>query len=94
MPYRRRSAESRLSDAEIEIEALEAKVASLQQLLESEQAAATASSRSLEQSWSARLAESVSASAAEARAAAEAEADVKLVALQQQLDDAKAAQQV
>ena len=56
---RRRSAETRLSDAELEIEALEAKVASLQQLLESEQAAAAASSKALEQSWSTRLAESV-----------------------------------
>ena len=91
---RRRSAESRLSDAEIQIEALESKVASLQQLLESEQAAAVANSRSLEQSWSSRLTESVSAATAEARSAAESKAESAAAALQQQLDEAESARQV
>lgn len=91
---RSRAAESRASDAEIEIEGLESKVASLTQLLQSEQAAAAANSIALEQSWSSRMTDAVSAAAAEARAAAETEAESQAAVVQQQLGDAELGRQV
>ena len=92
--FRRRTAESKLADTELQIEALESKVSSLGQLLESEKAAAESALKASEQSWQARLDESVSAATTAAQTAAEEEAKAVQSALQQQLDDANAGREV
>ena len=92
--FRRRTAESKLADAEMQIEALESKVSSLSQLLDSEKAAAESALKASEQSWQTRLDKSVSAAATGAHTAAEEEANAVQSALQQQLDDANASRQV
>ena len=91
---RRRSAESKLSDAELQIEALESKLTSLSQLLESEQAAAESALKASEQSWQVRLAEATAAAATDATSAAQLEAQALQSDLQQQLEESKAAQEV
>ena len=87
---RRRTAESKLTDAELQIEALESKVSSLSQLLDSEKAAAESALKASEQSWQTRLSESASAAASGATAAAEEEAKGVQSALQQQLEESNA----
>lgn len=91
---RRRTAENKLADAQLQIEALDSKVSSLSQLLESEKVAAEAALNASEQSWQTRLDESVSAAANAARGASEDEARAVQSALQEQLDDSNAARQV
>lgn len=87
---RRRTAESKLADAELQIEALDSKVSSLSQLLDSEKAAAESALKASEQSWQTRLDESTFAAASGAKAAAEEEARTVRSALQQQLDESNA----
>ena len=85
MLYRRRTAESKLADAELQVEALESKVSSLSQLLDSEKAAAESALKASEQSWQTRLDDSTSSAASGAKVAAEEEARAVQSALQQQL---------
>ncbi len=91
---RRRSAESKLSDAELQIEVLESKLTSLSQLLESEQAAAESALKASEQSWQVRLDEATAAAASDAQGAAQQEAQAVQSELQQQLEESKAAHEV
>lgn len=91
---RRRSAESKLSDAELQIEALESKLTSLSQLLESEQASAELALKASEQSWQVRLDEATVAAASDASSAAQQEAQAVQSDLQQQLEESKAAHEV
>lgn len=91
---RRKTAESKLADAQLQIEALESKVSSLSQLLESEKVAAETALKASEQSWQTRLDESVSAAAIAASGAAEEEARAVQSVLQEQLDVSNAARQV
>ena len=87
---RRRTAESKLADTELQIEALDSKVSSLGQLLDSEKAAAESALKASEQSWQTRLDESASAAANGARATADEEARTVQSALQQQLEESNA----
>lgn len=91
---RRRSAESKLSDAELQIEALESKLTSLSQLLESEQAAAESALKASEQSWQVRLGEATAAAASDANSVAQQDAQAVATDLQQQLEESKAAHEV
>ena len=91
---RRRGAESKLSDAELQIEALESKLTSLSQLLESEQAAAESALKASEQAWQTRLEEATAAAAHDARDTADRESQTLQASLVQQLDDSKAAYEV
>ncbi len=91
---RRRSAESKLSDAELQVEALESKLTSLSQLLESEQAAAESALKASEQSWQVLLDEATAAAASHASSAAQQEAQAVQSDLQQQLEESKAAHEV
>ena len=78
----------------MQIDALESKVASLGQLLDSEKAAAESALRASEQAWQTQLAEAVAGAASDAKAAAEEEASTVQSALQQQLNDVTAAREV
>ena len=91
---RRRGAESKLSDAELQIEALESKLTSLSQLLESEQAAAESALKASEQSWQIRLDEATAAASHDARDTADRELQALQANLAQQLDDSKVAYEV
>jgi len=91
---RRRFAESKLSDAELQIEALESKLTSLSQLLETEQAAAESALKASEQSWQTQLIESTSSAASDAKAAAEEEARTVQSDLQRQLAESNATYEV
>ena len=91
---RRRFAESKLSDAELQIQALDSKLSSLSQLLESEQAAAESALKVFQQSWQTRLDESTAAAASDARQVAEETAQTMQTDLQQQLADSDTAREV
>ena len=91
---RRRGAESKLSDAELQIEALESKLTSLSQLLESEQAAAESALKASEQAWQTRVAEATAAAAHDTRDTADREFRALHANLARQLDESKAAYEV
>ena len=92
--HRRRTAETKLSDAELQIEALESKLTSLNQLLESEKAAAESAVKASEQTWQARLDAAIAVATAEVRNAAEKMAERVQGDFEQQLAESSATQEV